>query len=355
MRSFSGNSGSDKVKSTFKKSLFGEYETTLRFVGTLVLAYCAGYLSFELQAALFLLNFVVHSIYLLFDLSMLYTSVQEKWIGKSRNIREGIIDFLFVLLQTLLSAVIAFTMFSMCLLRCNVLSGDVMPTVLSYYNFIINDLYRSGFLFANLCLRNGLQRGDYRGISKFFSEPDTSQCVAISFVVLSLTLQSSLIASVMSVPFLLLSGFYCLDVISHWTSERIQSSSEVLPARVLIGISHLASFVAWEQIFAISLSLLTLSLPPSIASFILSSSPGALLINPIAITRNTILGRTSIAFVSEFVRGKTYGMLNSATDQISANKSPGKKQTVAGFFNMFGLFGASRDSGTSYNQHGSKR
>ena len=335
MRSFSGNTGSGKAKTTLQ-SVFSEYETTLRFVGTLVLAYCAGYLSSELQAALYFINFVVHAIYLLFDLSMLYTSVQVKWIGETRNIREGIVDLLFVSLQTLLSIVIAFTMFSMSLLRCGVLSSEVVPTVLSYYHFVINDLYRSGFLFANLCLRSGLQKQQYKYISRFFSKPDISQCVAISFVILSLTLQNSIIASVLSVPFLLLSGFYCLDVISHWTSDHIQSKTEVLPARIVIGLTHLASFVAWEQIFAISLSLTTLSLPPSIASFILSSAPGALLINPAAVTRNVILGRSSIAFVSEFVRGKTYSMLNPTESEhlYTSKRSADQRSTgVFGFFN----------------------
>ena len=290
------------------------YEVAFRFLGTLIIAYSVNILSPALQTAAIAGLFFIHGVYWLLDLQKFGMSLYNRWLSSDRKIRQGVIETPYLTFQLAISSLFCYSFFSMLLLKFGVLSSSVTQHVQSLYSFIINDVVRSGALLGNIWFRETIKEEHLDHYCDPVSDPRTSRWIAFCLSGLSLIMQHPVCLSVCSAPYVLLSAFYCLEIVSRWTGNHLskQATSAVvtthndeadesanLASAASFG-SHLLSLTAWVRVLRLTFSATLLSLPKAYAHIVLSQVP-SLLIVP-AVTSRAFMQEAVIASMAEQIR-----------------------------------------------------
>lgn len=301
-------------------SFFYEYETQLRFAATLFFFHIIPSLSLLAQAVMFFAFFLVHLLYLFLDLESLYNSIYVHWISsETRNVRQALLDTIIISIQVLLSVFLSATLFSQGLLKSGVLSASASLFVSKKFAILVNDIYRSGYLFAFIFTRKQLEAGKLNFISEYLTHPGTAYVLAFLFSLLSIFLKNPAVLGMIALPFVIISLYYCLDILSFSTNNQSSESVSNYLAHFLIGISHALSFASWAGIFSVSLTLFVASLPLSLSSVAFSIFPSFILTSAANVSVHHIFSWSVIALFSEVFRHRVYeGIQFNPTDKLKA-------------------------------------
>ena len=153
----------------------------------------------------------------------------------------------------------------MAMLKGGVLSNAVTPRVRNLFSVLLNDVNRSGAMYANIAVGSLFKNGNKIDIfNSVFSNPKWSCYFAASFLALTLLVNHTFYLSICSVPHLLLSAFYCVDLfnslINVLVSAMVHNSvNNGAPLKDLGFVSTI--LLVWFTIFRLSLNALMLSTP----------------------------------------------------------------------------------------------
>ena len=302
--------GKNPSKSYFSLSLdvFDKYEVTIRYIGMLVLGYAIGMFTDFVQILAFSSYFFIHATYFFLALSNLGHSLAS-FVHKDeeRDVVNVVAKSLYLVLQLAISFVSALSMFSMAMLKGGVLSNAVTPRVRNLFSVLLNDVNRSGAMYANIAVGSLFKNGNKIDIfNSVFSNPKWSCYFAASFLALTLLVNHTFYLSICSVPHLLLSAFYCVDLfnslINVLVSAMVHNSvNNGAPLKDLAGfVSNLFSLATWFTIFRLSLNALMLSTPVKYAHHVLSVVPDFLIAQ--SINSPTIASAAVLATTAEATR-----------------------------------------------------
>lgn len=289
------------------------YEVAFRFLGTLIIAYSVNILAPALQTAAMAGLFFIHGVYWLLDLQKFGMSLFNRWLSSDRKIRQGVIETPYLAFQLAISSLFCYSFFSMLLLKFGVLSSSVTRHVQSLYSLIINDVVRSGALLANIWFRETIKEEHLDHYCDPVSDPRTSRWIAFCLSGLSLAMPYQICLSLCSAPYVLLSAFYCLEILSRWTGNHLSrqttkpttpSTDEADESANLISIasfgSHLLSLTAWIRVLRLTFSATLLSVPKAYAHIALSHVPGILIVP--AVTSRAFMVEAVITSMAEQIR-----------------------------------------------------
>ena len=285
-------------------------DTQLRFAATLLCFHVLPAFTSPIQAIIFFTLFLVHALYLVIDIHGFISSIQTHWINsETRNLREGIIDTFLALLQFGATSFTLSCLFGQILLNTGVLSVHMMPIVAEYYSVLINDLYRSGYMFALTFSRQQLESGELNFFSRSLTKPDVSYLIAFSFCFVTLLYEHAILSLCYATPFIALSTFYCLDIITYSTNKQAVSPDGNYFSSVIIGFSHCLSFTAWAIILSTALSICMGALPTMITSQLMPYIPNVLAVTTNELAINYIASTAGFAVFAEVIRAKIYASI----------------------------------------------
>jgi hypothetical protein len=300
-------------KSYFSLSLdlFDKYEVSIRYIGMLVLGYAIGIFTDFVQILAFSGYFFIHAAYFFLALSNLGHSlasfVYKK--GEQRDVVNVVAKSLYLVLQLAISFVSALSMFSMAMLKGGVLSSAVIPRVRNLFSVLLNDVNRSGAMYANIAVGSIFKNGNKIDLfNSEFSNPKWSSFIAASFLALTLLVNHTFYLSICAVPHLLLSAFYCVDLFNALINVLVsamvhKSENDGVPLKDLAGfVSNLFSLATWFTIFRLSLNALMLSTPVKYAHHVLSVVPDFLIAQ--CVNSPTIASAAVLATTAEATRCK---------------------------------------------------
>ena len=296
-------------------------EISLRYLLPIVCFYTVTSLSLYASAILFYFCFAVYIAYTIFDAYDLIASTHYFWLSKHRNFRKGSIDMLLCLLQLGLSLTITFCFFSKALLFMGILSPEVAPSIQNLYRFVVEHIFRSGFLLCSIFVRQSLQNKQFASISSFLMQPTSASIMAFGFSAMVLGMNFPFSLGFIAVPYVFISTFYCLDIISNLVSLKAFSgdtaSNAIEPSitKSAIFMLHLLSFGLWSSVFSISLQLSFISLPGFIAEGLMRHTPQLLLIPVQNITSNMIFTLSTLSVLVEHMRDFVYS--HSSSNHVS--------------------------------------
>ena len=293
-----------------------EQDLQLRFAATLLCFHIIPMLTVEIQACMFLGLFIVHALYFVLDLDTLCKSISIHWLmPHTRNFREGILDTLFSSIQIILSGFLALALFSQSLLNAGVLSFHIFTLVTQNYTFIVENIYRSGFMFALIFARQTLEAGKFNFIAQKLTSPESGYLCAFSFIFTICLTQHPLLMLATSMPFCMLSAYYCLDILSYSTNNKALSPDGNYFSTMVVGLSHLFSFTAWLMIFKLSLSTGIAALPATTSTQLLRHIPNFLVTPYKAITQNMTIGTSVYGVFAEIIRSRIYKSIKFNPEQ----------------------------------------
>ena len=322
--------------------LLKEYETQLRFAATLFFFHIIPTLSIYAQAMMFYVFFTVHLFYLLMDLESLYNSINVHWLSsQTRNIRQGLVDTAVITIQVLLSVFLSTTLFGQGLLKSGALSANASHLVSKSFAVLVNDVYRSGYLFAFIFTKKQLEAGKLNFISEYLTHPKTAYVLAFLFSLLSLLLKNTALVGVFAFPFVVVSLYYCLDILSYSTNNQLTVTSNNYLTHIVTGVSHALSFVSWAGIFKTSLSLFVASLPLSLSSVVVPFIPAFALISVAEVSAHYIFSWSVVTLFSEVFRHRLYEVINfNPTENLKAANSSLSLYKSTSFYNNKSSFRA---------------
>ena len=285
-------------------------DTQLRFAATLLCFHVLPAFTSPIQAIIFFTLFLTHALYLIIDGHSLISSIQIHWVSsETRNLREGIIDTCLALLQFVASSFTLSCLFGQTLLNTGILSVHMMPVVAQYYSILINDLYRSGYMFALTFSRQQLESGELNFFSRTLTRPDISYLIAFSFCLITILYEHAILSLCYALPFIGLSVFYCLDIIAYSTNKQAISPDGNYFSSVIIGCSHSLSFGAWATILSTALSICMGALPTMISSQLMPFIPKLLAVTTSELPINYIASTSGFAVFAEVIRSKIYASI----------------------------------------------
>ena len=304
---------------------FFKNEVSLRYLLPVVCFYTVASLPIYASTILFYFCFATYIAYAIFDTYDLIVSTHHFWLSQHRNFRKGFVDMFLCLLQLGLSLTIAFCFFSKALFFSGILSPEVAPYIRSLYEFVVEHVFRSGFLLCSIFVKQSLQNKEFSYISSFLIQPTSASIMALFFSILTLGMHFPFILGFVAVPYVFISTFYCLDIISNLLSLQVfnngtvSSTPETAITQSAIFMLHLFSFGLWSSIFAVSLQLSFIALPGFITEGLMSLTPQILMIPVHNITPNIILALSSLSIITEFMRDFIYSHSTSNYLSVSRN------------------------------------
>ncbi len=315
----------DKIRTESRFLRLFENEVSLRYLLPVVCFYTVASLSLYASAILFYFCFATYMAYTIFDAYDLIASTHYFWLSTHGNFRKGFVDISLCLLQLGLSLTIAFCFFSKALFLSGVLSPEIAPHIHALYQFVVEHIFRSGFLLCSIFVRQSLQNKQFAYISSFLMQPTSASIMALVFSALALAMNFPFTLGFVAVPYVFISTFYCLDIISNllslkaFSSDIVNNTPETTITKSAIFMLHLFSFALWSSIFGISLQLSFISLPGFITEVLMRQTPKILMIPVHNITPNMILALSSLSIITEFMRDFIYSHSNSNYLSVPSN------------------------------------